>query len=118
MRSGRPGTAADTDSPVRRYATIAAFEAALKTKLSARVTEHRDIEDLRKHLAFDRVLARLSHIAPDAWLLKGGVALEYQLERARSTTDIGADALSAALEAAASLAEAQPGAEGSGRRTL
>ncbi len=28
---------------------------------------------MRKQLAFDRVLARLSSVAPDAWLLKGGV---------------------------------------------
>jgi hypothetical protein len=74
--------------PARRYATIAAFEAALKIRLAARVTEHRTIQDLRKQLAFDRVLARLSHVAPDAWLLKGGVALEYRLERARATIDI------------------------------
>ena len=75
-------------TPARRYATIGAFEAALKAKLAARVTEHRSIQDLRKHLAFDRVLARLSRVAPDAWLLKGGVALEYLLEHARATTDI------------------------------
>lgn len=75
-------------TPVRRYATVTAFEAALKAKLAAGVTQHRDIQDLRKNLAFDRVLARLSRVAPDAWLLKGGVALEYRLERARATTDI------------------------------
>ena len=82
----------DADKPsiggARRYATVAAFEAALKTRLAARVTEHRTFQDLRKQLAFDRVLARLSHVAPDAWLLKGGVALEYRLERARATIDI------------------------------
>lgn len=72
----------------RRYATVAAFEAALKTRLAVRVTEHRTIQDLRKQVAFDRVLARLSHVAPDAWLLKGGVALEYRLQRARATVDI------------------------------
>jgi hypothetical protein len=76
----------------RRYATIAAFEAALKSKLAARVTAHRTIQDLRKQLAFDRVLARLIRVAPDAWLLKGGVALEYRLQRARATTDIDVSA--------------------------
>jgi hypothetical protein len=79
---------APTGAPARRYATTAAFEAALKARLAARVTEHRTIQDLRKALAFDRVLARLSHVAPDAWLLKGGVALEYRLQRARATNDI------------------------------
>jgi hypothetical protein len=34
------------------------------------------------------VLARLTRVAPEAWLLKGGVALEYRLERARATIDI------------------------------
>ena len=72
----------------RRYATTAAFEAALKARLAAQVTPSRTIQSLRKLLAFDRVLARLSHVAPDAWLLKGGVALEYRLQRARATTDI------------------------------
>jgi len=75
-------------TPPRRYATTAAFEAALKARLLARVTPRRTMQDLRKLLAFDRVLARLSHVAPDAWLLKGGVALEYSLQQARATTDI------------------------------
>jgi predicted nucleotidyltransferase component of viral defense system len=74
--------------PARRYATIAAFESALKANLAARVTEQRTYQDVRKQLAFDRVLARLGHVAPDGWLLKGGVALEYRLQRARATTDI------------------------------
>ena len=55
----------------RGYATTAAFEAALKARLAAQVTPSRTIQSLRKLLAFDRVLARLSHVAPDAWLLKG-----------------------------------------------
>jgi len=64
-------------------------------------------QDLRKLLAFDRILARLSYVAPDAWLLKGGVALEYRLNRARTTTDIDVstqvdvDTMIAALRAAA-----------------
>jgi hypothetical protein len=75
----------------------------------ARVTEHRTYQDLRKQLAFDRVLARLIAVAPDSWLLKGGVALEYRLQRARATTDIdvstreGLDRMAKALEEAASI---------------
>jgi hypothetical protein len=87
-KSGGTNTAANGGVPARRYATTAAFEAALKAKLTDRVTGQRTYQDLRKQLAFDRVLARLSHVAPDAWLLKGGVALEYRLQRARATTDI------------------------------
>jgi len=82
------GNIADAGPPARRYATIAAFDAALKAKLTARATPQRSIQALRKYLAFDRVLARLTAVAPDAWLLKGGVALEYRLEHARTTTDI------------------------------
>lgn len=76
----------------RSYATITAFEDALRAKLKARATAGRTYQDLRKLLAFDRVLARLSLVAPDVWLLKGGVALEYRLDHARATTDIDASA--------------------------
>jgi hypothetical protein len=74
--------------PPRRYATVAAFEDALRTRLAARAARDRTYQDLRKLLAFDRILARLSAVAPDDWRLKGGVALEYRLDRARGTTDI------------------------------
>ncbi len=39
-------------------------------------------------MAFDRILARLVHVAPDVWLLKGGVALEYRLQHSRATADV------------------------------
>jgi predicted nucleotidyltransferase component of viral defense system len=101
--------AVESPLPFRRYATVAAFEAALKTQLAAQRNEHRTIQDLRKQLAFDRVLARLIRVAPDAWLLKGGVALEYRLRRARTTVDIdisaqvGLDPMIEILAAAASV---------------
>jgi hypothetical protein len=109
MVSGNGDPPSTGDAPVRRYATTAAFEAALKASLRARATKHRTIQDLRKLLAFDRVLARLRHVAPDAWLLKGGVALEYRLQRARATTDIdistqvGAEEMIDVLDAAATV---------------
>ena len=44
---------------------------------------------LRKTVAFDRLLARLLEGAPEAWVLKGGLALQLRLEdRARTTKDI------------------------------
>jgi hypothetical protein len=44
---------------------------------------------LRKTIAFDRLLARMVASSPDAWLLKGGFALQVRLEdRARATKDI------------------------------
>jgi Nucleotidyl transferase AbiEii toxin, Type IV TA system len=95
---------------MRRYATVTAFETALRAKFERLVTPQRTYQDLRKQLAFDRVLARLSIVAPDVWLLKGGVALEYRLQRARATRDIdlsarvGTEQMSRVLEAAASVA--------------
>jgi len=95
--------------PHRRYATIAAFDAALRAKLMAQVSAQRTYQDLRKELAFDRVLARLVLAAPDSWLLKGAVALEYRLDLARATSDIdisarvGLEEMAQALEDAAAL---------------
>jgi hypothetical protein len=44
---------------------------------------------LRKNVAFDRLLARLLVVAPDRWVLKGALALDYRLgHRARTTKDI------------------------------
>jgi hypothetical protein len=40
-------------------------------------------------MAFDRLIARLLVVAPDRWLLKGAVALDFRLgERARATVDL------------------------------
>jgi hypothetical protein len=75
----------------------------------ALVNPHRTYQDLRKRVAFDRVLARLALVAPDSWLLKGGVALEYRLDRARATSDIDVssaidfDHMFATLKSAAAL---------------
>jgi Nucleotidyl transferase AbiEii toxin, Type IV TA system len=72
----------------RRYETIAAFESALRAKLHSVADERRTFQDLRRQVAFGRVLARLQLVAPNAWLLKGGAALEYRIERARATLDL------------------------------
>ncbi|WP_177238774.1 nucleotidyl transferase AbiEii/AbiGii toxin family protein [Pseudonocardia ammonioxydans] len=46
----------------------------------------------RKHVAFDRLLARLAATAPDRWLLKGGYALDLRLRSgARTTKDVDLD---------------------------
>lgn len=42
----------------------------------------------RRDVAFERVLARLVAEDQDVWLLKGGVALDYRLRKARSTLDL------------------------------
>jgi Nucleotidyl transferase AbiEii toxin, Type IV TA system len=71
-----------------RYETIAAFESALRAKLHYIADERRTFQDLRRQVAFGRVLARLQFAAPEAWLLKGGAALEYRIGRARATFDL------------------------------
>jgi hypothetical protein len=44
---------------------------------------------LRKHVAFERLLARLLVVAPGRWILKGGLALDFRLgDRARTTVDM------------------------------
>jgi hypothetical protein len=47
-----------------------------------------DLGRLRKLVAFERLLARLL-VAPDRWVLKGGLALDFRLgDRARATVDM------------------------------
>jgi hypothetical protein len=48
-----------------------------------------DLARLRKRVTFERLLARLLVAAPDRWMLKGGLALDFRLgSRARSTVDM------------------------------
>lgn len=70
-----------------RYATAAAFRAALEQRLQAAAMEQRtSLGRLRKMAVFDRLMARLLMVAPDRWVVKGGVALDIRLgERARTT---------------------------------
>ena len=42
---------------------------------------------LRRHLAFERLLARLFQ-TPSPWALKGGYAMELRFQQARTTKDI------------------------------
>ena len=73
----------------RRYETPKAFENALTAHLRKRRTGRRTVNDLRREIAFDRVLARLHVAARGMWLLKGGVALDYRFQdRARTTFDV------------------------------
>lgn len=76
-----------------RYATPAAFRAALEARLNAAARAGvRPVGRARKLVAFTRLLARLNHAAPDQWVLKGGFALELRLPRqARATRDVDLD---------------------------
>lgn len=75
-----------------QYRSPAAFRAALEARLKDGHTTAAGLSRLRKRVAFERLLARLVAVAPDAWVLKGGFALELRLgNRARSTRDVDVD---------------------------
>lgn len=74
----------------RRYLTAAAFRVAVETRLRQQAeASRRDLQWLRRRLVFTRILARLAVVAPDAWVLKGGMAVELRRPGlARATRDI------------------------------
>ncbi|MGH3853640.1 MAG: nucleotidyl transferase AbiEii/AbiGii toxin family protein [Pseudonocardiaceae bacterium] len=76
-----------------RYRDAAAFRQALERRLKERAAgDGARLARDRKRIAFDRLLARLVAVAADAWVLKGGFALDLRLtERARTTKDIDLD---------------------------
>lgn len=93
------------------YPSGGAFRRALEQRLTAKaVATGLPLVRLRKMVAFDRFLARLMSAQPDAWALKGGLALQLRLGgRSRTTKDIDllsyalADQVLSLLRAAASL---------------
>src|ERR1700728_3764374 len=71
-----------------KYRTSVAFRTALEDRLKAARQDGVGLARLRKRVVFERLLARLHAVAPDAWVLKGGFALELRLgARARTTKD-------------------------------
>jgi hypothetical protein len=75
--------------PRRTYTTAGAFRKALEERLKRTSrTDQIDVNRLRRHVSFDRLLARLFHAQTAPWALKGGYALELQFKAARSTVDI------------------------------
>jgi hypothetical protein len=80
-------------NPGKTYGSAENFRQALEQRLHTISREERiPLEHLRKHVAFDRLLARLfdrkTYPVPQ-WLLKGGYALEMRYSTiARATKDI------------------------------
>jgi hypothetical protein len=76
----------------RQYASAGAFRTALEARLNERARRDGvDLHRLRRQVAFDRLLARMfdpSDAVRDAWVLKGGYALEMRFHMARSTKDL------------------------------
>jgi len=73
-----------------KYKTSAAFRRALEERFRQQSLEGgQPLTRLRKMVAFDRFLARLAKKEPEAWIVKGGFALQLRLgTRARTTKDI------------------------------
>lgn len=90
----------------RQYATPLAFKQALEQRLKSSSTTGVDFGRRRQLLVFDRFLARLSRVAGDTVTLKGGLALELRLERARTTKDIDLRMMGSSLEVLEHLQEA------------
>jgi len=73
---------------VRTYATPGAFKRAVEDRLRDAAKRGDQIARKRQLLVFDRFLARAVAVLGDAATLKGGLALELRLERARSTQNV------------------------------
>ena len=78
-----------------RYATAAAFRQALEDKLKTEAAKTGlSIARLRKRVAFELFLRRLVAVAPDRWVLKGALALDFRFQATTRPTrdmDLGRD---------------------------
>ncbi len=72
----------------RSYSSPQAFKQALELRLRANTQSGAGLARQRQLLVFNRFLARLVDIFGPALTLKGGLALEIRLARARTTKDI------------------------------
>lgn len=73
---------------IREYRTAAAFKQALEQRLRTASTSGVDFARRRQLVVFDRFLARIAFELGNAVTLKGGLAVELRIERARTTTDV------------------------------
>jgi hypothetical protein len=64
-----------------KYETAASFRTAIEDRLRPTYDQDRkrSISRQRKLMVFDRLLARLQTVAPDRWVVKGAVALDFRL---------------------------------------
>lgn len=72
----------------REYRTAAAFKQALEQRIRSTSTSGVDFARRRQLVVFDRFLARIVDEFGDAVTLKGGLAVELRIERARTTKDV------------------------------
>lgn len=73
-----------------RYATAAAFRQALDDRLKTEAAKTGlGLARLRRRVAFELLLRRLVAVAPDRWVLKGALALDFRFHTAaRATRDM------------------------------
>ncbi|MBM3677035.1 MAG: nucleotidyl transferase AbiEii/AbiGii toxin family protein [Actinobacteria bacterium] len=86
-----------------RYATAAAFRQALEDRLKTEAAATGlGVARLRKRVAFELLLHRLVAVAPNRWVLKGALALDFRFDATTRPTrdmDLGrADDEEAAIE--------------------
>jgi len=92
---------------VREYNTAAAFKQGLEQRLRTASASGLDFSRRRQLVVFDRFLARIALELGDAVTLKGGLAVELRIERARTTKGVdlhvmgSPDAILVTLRAAA-----------------
>lgn len=93
---------------LRKYASPQAFRAAVEARLRERARNLGVAAYvLRRQAALERLMARLSRIAPGRWAVKGGFALETRLgARARVSVDLDADHVDGAAAARVDLQRA------------
>ena len=72
---------------LRRYVSPEAFKQALEQRLRNASDTGAEVVRTRQLLVFDRFLARVVATVGDA-ILKGGLALELRIDRARTTKDV------------------------------
>jgi hypothetical protein len=72
----------------RTYASPAAFKQALEQRLRSATKTGAELTRRRQLLVFDRFLARVALEFGEAVILKGGLVLEFRLDRARTTKDV------------------------------
>lgn len=72
-----------------KYEDAGAFRMALEQRLRNASDAGASLVRLRKAVVFDRLLARLMVVAPNRWVLKGALALDFRLgDRTRTTKDM------------------------------
>lgn len=72
------------------YDTATALRQAIEARLNQHAREDGvEVNRLRRGFVFERIMARLELSEPGAWVVKGGIALEWRLgKRARGTRDL------------------------------